>query len=129
MQSSSSSRALYKVPDVNYTSLGETPPVRQLPTDAKECLIALKAGSEAKKNYGDTRYLTSFFLLEHPVLLTVSDELGDGNFAGARYGAILNETKTAADGSNHAVTRGEKLCCTRRLIEHLRDGDHGLVRD
>lgn len=72
--------------------------------------------------------MTIFYDPKQPVLLNVSDELGDDNIAGVRQGALLDEKAAAVDGCEN-VFKKRGLVCEGRLTEHLRDGDHIFVCD
>lgn len=101
--------------------------MRQLFTNTNKSLVALVDRSKASEHGDGTGHLTAFYVPEQPVLLNVSDKLGDDGVVCARQGAVLDKKKTAADGGDHAARKEEGLSGRRRGIEHLRDGDYVLV--
>lgn len=63
------------------------------------------------------------------MLLNVSEDLGDDDFAGVRQDAVLCKKLAAADGSDNLIKKEERFSDGRRLIEHLPDGGHDLNGD
>lgn len=101
--------------------------VRRLLTNENNSLIRLADRSEGNGNGQYTRFVTIFYVAEKPVLLNVPEELCDDDVASVRRGMVLDKEAAAADGGAHAVRTKEGLASGRRLIKHLRDGDHILV--
>lgn len=95
--------------------------VRQLLTSTSQSLIAVIVRSKVSGDGCDTDYLTILYFFEQPVLLNVSDELGDDDVQSAWQGAVLDGKVAQADGGDHTVRKRQGLSGGQRLIEHLGD--------
>lgn len=55
------------------------------------------------------------------MLLNVSEELGNDDFASAPQDPVLGEKAAAADGQDHAVRKPERLFGGQCCFQHLKN--------
>lgn len=79
--------------------------MRQLSTDANNDLIAIVHGIEGNGDGGYMGQVTTFFVLEQPVFLSLPEELDDDDVTLFRQGTVLDEKAAAANGSDYAVKK------------------------
>lgn len=95
--------------DVRYASAITDPFVLQLFENANNFLTAVAARSQVDTFAGLKKIVTIHCVSEKPVLVDVSDGLGDNDTAGALQSAILDDKVAAADGSAHTVKEEDEL--------------------